>query len=231
MVKRRRFVLLLCIGILCLSGCQSKEEKHQAEIMEAFESMGTEYEQVIMSVLSGSWKVSDSEDIYEFTKEGTGNISGKEFTYSCGFNEEHDMMLQMIMGDTQEKLNFFVSNDETGYGLYFEPAGKDEGIHLLQSDIKLLEITDERAAFFVGEWADKSDNRYIFHEDFSMVVKGSERTSEGTYSVAIRDDVPFLMLALDSNMLEFKYELLEDKTTVQLQAPGTDIVHTWMKKQ
>ena len=196
MVKRRLFVLLLCIGILYPLGCQSREEKHQEEIMEAFETMGTEYEQLLMSALSKSWTVSDSEDIYEFTKEGTGNVSGAEFTYSCGLNEEHDFMLQMVMKDTEEKLNFFVSTDETGYGLYFKLAGQDKVIHLIQSDIELLEITDERAAFFVGEWADKSDNRYIFHEDFSMVVKGSERTSEGTYSVAIRADAPFLMLSL-----------------------------------
>jgi len=229
MMKKRLFVLV-CIGILCFTGCQSSEEKRQAEIMESFESMGVEYEAVIMTVLSKSWKVTDSEDIYEFTKEGTGNLSGKEFTYTCGFSDDHDIMLQIIMNDTEEKLNYFVSTDETGYGLYIESPENGKVIHLLQSNVELLDITDERAEFFVGEWADKGDNRYVLREDFTMVIKGAERETEGTYSVAIRDDKPVLMLVFGSNTLEFEYELLKDQTTVKLQAPGTDNVHTWIKK-
>lgn len=103
-------------------------------------------------------------------------------------------------------------------------------MHLIPSNVELLDITDERAAFFVGEWADKSDNRYVFREDFTMVIKSSDSETEGTYSVVIRDDVPLLTLVFGSNTLEFEYELLKDQTTVKLQAPGTDTVHTWIKK-
>ena len=35
-MKKRLFVLLAA-GMLCLTGCQSAEEKQQAEMMEAFE--------------------------------------------------------------------------------------------------------------------------------------------------------------------------------------------------
>lgn len=228
---KKRLLILLCIGVLCLTGCQSEEEKRQAEIMEAFEEMGVDHNEVVMSVLSKSWKVLGTEDTYEFTKEGTGNVSGVEFTYTCGFNEDNDIMLQIMREDTDvEELNYFVSSDDTGHGIYVEPAMGGETMHLIPSNVELLDITDERAAFFVGEWADKSDNRYVFREDFTMVIKSSDSETEGTYSVVIRDDVPLLTLVFGSNTLEFEYELLKDQTTVKLQAPGTDTVHTWIKK-
>ena len=79
---KKRLLVLLCIGILGLTGCQSKEEQRKAELMESFENMGVEHNEVIMSVLSKSWKVNGSEDTYEFTKEGAGNASGASFTYT-----------------------------------------------------------------------------------------------------------------------------------------------------
>lgn len=227
---KKRLFILLCIGILCLTGCQSEEEKKQAEVMEAFESMGVEHNEVIMSVLSKSWNVLDKEESYEFTKEGTGNASGEGFTYTCGFNDDNQIMLQLTMDETGEEKNYFVSSDTTGQGIYLKPAVEGDTMHLLPSNVELLDVADERASFFVGEWADKSDNRYVLNEDSTMVIQSSDGETEGTYSVAIRDDIPLLTLVFGSNTLEFEYELLEDGTTVNLQAPGTDNVHTWIKK-
>lgn len=224
---KKRLFILLAAGILCLTGCQSAEEKQQAELMEAFEEMGVEHNEVIMSVLSKEWKVLDGEDIYEFTKEGTGTVSGETFTYSCGFNEDNDIMLQMTMDETGEEYHYFVSADDTGHGLFFESV-EGENMHLLLANVELLEMTDERAKKMIGEWADKSDNRYVFEEDRTMMIKGSSET-EGTYSVVIRDGMPVLTLVFGSNTLEFEYEFVED-TIIDLCAPGTETVHTWIKK-
>ena len=89
---KKRLLVLVLAGVLCLTGCQSAEEKQQAQMMEAFEKMGVEHNEVIMSVLSKEWKVLGGETTYEFTKEGTGNITGDTFTYSCGFDEENDKL-------------------------------------------------------------------------------------------------------------------------------------------
>ena len=224
---KKRVLVLLMAGILCLTGCQSAQEKQQAEMMEAFEQMGVEHNEVIMSVLSKEWKVLDGNDTYEFTKEGTGTLSGETFTYSCGFNEENDIMLQITMDETAEEYNYFVSADTTGHGLVLEPV-EGEDLHLLLANVELLEMTDERAQKIVGEWADKSDNRYVFAEDRTMVIKGASET-EGTYSVVLRDGTPLLTLVFGSNTLEFEYEFVND-TAMDLQAPGTETVHTWIKK-
>lgn len=225
---KKRLLVLLMAGILGLTGCQSAEEKKQAEMMEAFEQMGVEHNEVIMSVLSKEWKVLGGEDTYEFTKEGTGNISGEEFKYSCGFNEENDIMLQITMNETEEELHYFVSADDTGHGLFFENV-EGETMQLLLANVELLDMEDERAKALVGEWADKSDNRYILEEDRKLVIKGSDSEKTGTYSVVIRDEMTLLTLVIGSNTLEFEYEFASD-TAVDLHAPGTETVHTWIKK-
>lgn len=225
---KRRWMVLLLAGLLCLTGCRSAEEKKQNELMEAFEQMGVEHNEVIMAVLSKDWNVLDSEDTYTFTKEGTGNVSGEEFTYSCGFNEENDIMLQIVMDETEEEFHYLVSADDTGHGLYLESVTEDVTQHLILSNVKLLDVKEEAAAL-IGEWADKSDNRYILNDDETMVIKSADSEKEGTYSVAERDGIPLLTLVFGSNTLEFEYELLDD-TTLRLCAPGTETLHTWIKK-
>ena len=225
---KKRLLVLLMAGILGLTGCQSAEEKKQAEMMEAFEQMGVEHNEVIMSVLSKKWKVLGGKDTYEFTKEGTGNLSGEEFKYSCGFNEENDIMLQITMNETEKELNYFVSADDTGHGLFLETVD-GERMQLLLANVELLDMKDERAKLIVGEWADKSDNRYVFEEDRKLVIKGSDSEKEGSYSVVIRDEIPLLTLVIGSNTLEFEYEFVNE-SAMDLCAPGTETVHTWIKK-
>ena len=225
---KKRWMLLLIAGMLCLTGCQSAEEKKQAEMMEAFEQIGVEHNEVIMSVLSKEWNVLDSEETYTFTKEGTGNVSGEEFTYSCGFNEENDIMLQITMNETEEEFHYFVSADHTGQGLYFDAVTEDVTKHLILSNVELLDAKED-APLVIGEWADKSDNRYVLNDDMTMVIKSADSEKEGTYSVSLKDEVPLLTLVFGSNTLEFVYEVL-DENTLQLCAPGTETVHTWIKK-
>lgn len=225
---KNRWLILLMAGIFCLTGCQSAEEKQRTAIQEAFEQMGVEHNEVIMAVLSKEWKVLNSEATYEFTKEGTGNISGETLTYSCGFCEENDIMLQIKMDENGEEFCYFVSADDTGHGLYLKPVQEEEKTHLILANVELLDIKKE-ASVFIGEWSDKSDNRYMLNDDGTMTIRGADSEKEGTYSVARRDGVELLTLVFGSNTLEFAYEFL-DETTVRLCAPGTEIIHTWVKK-
>ena len=228
---KKRLLALLFVGILCMTGCQSKEEAKREALMKAFENIGMEHSAVIMNVLSKEWNVVDGEDTYEFTKEGTGDISGDTFTYSCGFDEENNIALKIVMDGTEEEKYYYVSTDDTGYGLYLDQAGEDD-VYLFQNNVELIDLSDERAAAIIGEWADKSDNRYIFNEDSTMLIKGSQSETEGTFSVVEwkEDGSLLLTLVFGSDTMEFNYEFLSDGVTVQLCRPGTDIIHTWIKK-
>ena len=228
---KKRLLALLFAGILCMTGCQSEEEAKREALMEAFENIGMEHSAVIMNVLSKEWNVVDGEDTYEFTKEGTGDISGDTFTYSCGFDEENNIALKIVMDGTEEEKYYYVSTDDTGYGLHLDQAGEDD-VYLFQNNVELIDLSDERAAAIIGEWADKSYNRYIFNEDSTMLIKGSQSETEGTFSVVEwkEDGSLLLTLVFGSDTMEFNYEFLSDGVTVQLCRPGTDIIHTWIKK-
>lgn len=229
---KKKLLALLFVGILALTGCQSEEQEKTDKLMEAFESIGMEHSAVIMNVLSKEWVEAETNETYVFTKEGTGNISGDTFTYSCGFDEENNIALKIVMDESKEEKYYYVSTDDTGYGLHLDLAGEKEDVYILQNNVEFIDIKDERAAAIVGEWADKSDNRYIFNEDYTMLIKGSLSETEGTYSVVEwkEDGSLLLTLVFGGDTMEFNYEFLSDGVTVQLCRPGTDIVHTWIKK-
>ena len=227
---KNRLLIVLLAGVMALTGCQSAEETQKEKLMEAFENIGMEHSTVIMNVLSKEWIQVDGEAVYVFTKEGTGNISGKEFTYSCGFDEENNIVLKMTMDDTEEEKYYYVSTDDTGYGLNLDEAG-EEDVYLFQNNVELLSLADERAAGVIGEWADKGDNRYILNEDCTMLIKGSQSETEGTFSVVeVKEDGSLLLtLVFGSDTMEFNFEFLSDGS-MQLCRPGTETVHTWIRK-
>lgn len=229
---KKRLLVLFFAGVLTVIGCRSAEEAEKEKMIEAFESIGMEHSTVIMNVLSKEWVEVDGEDTYVFTTEGTGDISGDTFTYSCGFDEENNIALKIIMDETAEEKYYYVSTDDTGYGLNLDLAGHEEDVYLLQSNVELIGLTDERASAVLGEWADKSDNRYIFNEDSTMLIKGSQSETEGTFSVVEwkEDGSLLLTLVFGSDTMEFNYEFLDDGDTMKLCRPGTDVVHTWIKK-
>lgn len=230
-IMKKKLLTLLFVGVLVLTGCQSTEEAQKEKILKAFENIGMEHSAVIMNVLSKEWVEVNGEDFYVFTKEGTGEISGESFTYSCGFDEEYNIALKMIMDDTKEEKYYYVTTDDTGYGLNLDMAGENEDIYLFQNNVELLELTDERASEVIGEWADKGDNRYILNEDGTMLIKGSQSETEGTFSVVeVKEDGSLLLtLVFGSDTMEFNYEFLKDGS-MQLCRPGTDIIHTWIRK-
>ena len=103
---------------------------------------------------------------------------------------------------------------------------------MIQNNVEIIEISNERAAAVVGEWADKSDNRYILNDDNTMLIKGSQSETEGTFSVVeLKEDGSLLLtLVFGSDTMEFNFEFLDDGNTMKLCRPGTDIIHTWIKK-
>ena len=229
---KKKLLALLFVGILCLTGCQNTEKAQKEALMEMFESIGMEHSAVIMNVLSKEWVEVDGDAMYVFTKEGTGDISGDTFTYTCGFDEENNIALKIVMDETKEESYYYISTDDTGYGLHLDLVGEKEDVYLLQNNIELLAYDDERAIGVVGEWADKSDNRYIFNEDGTMLIKGSLSETEGTYSVVEwkEDGSLLLTLVFGGDSMEFNFEFLSDDVTMQLCRPGTDVVHTWIRK-
>ncbi len=228
-MKKRLFSFLIMM-VLCLTGCSDTEETQKQEIAEAFENIGVAHETVVRNILSKKWNVRGSETTYEFTKEGTGHVSGEAFTYESGFDENNQIMVKMMMGESGEICCYHVYSDDTGHGLVFESASDGKEIQLINADVLFLDFTDERAASLVGEWADKSDNRYIFNDDFSMLIKGKKSDTEGTYSVVIKEEQLLLTLVFEGNALEYAFELSENGNSVNLKVQGTDAVHTWVRK-
>lgn len=222
---------LFFLGLICaifLTGCGDTAETEA--MADAFERMNREYSTVICNVLSKEWTEIQSDEIYLFTKEGEGTISGQSFSYYCGFDEKNQILLKIVMDETMEEDYYYVSVDETGYGLYLDGPGKDQDLYLMQSNVEVLNLADERAEGVLGEWKDQNDHRYIFRENGTMTVKGSAGDSDGTFStVRWKEDGSLrLMLVTGSNAMDFQYEF-SDADTLQLCRPGEETVHTWVR--
>lgn len=229
---------LFFLGLICavsLTGCGDSaetEEKERAAMADAFDRMDREYSVVISNVLSKEWTETQSDEIYLFTKEGEGTVSGQSFSYFCGFDEDNQILLKIVMDETEEEDYYYVSVDETGYGLYLDGPGKDQDLYLMQNNVEVLDLADECVKDVIGEWKDQNDHRYIFRKNGTLQVKGSAGDSEGTFS-AVRwkeDGSLRLMLLTGSNGMDFQYEFL-DVDTLQLCRPGEDTVHTWERVQ
>lgn len=95
----------------------------------------------------------------------------------------------------------------------------------------LLEMTDARAADIPGEWADKSDNRYILNKDRTLrMISKSGTETEGAYSLSEKkgeEGKLLLTMVFDGSVLDFQYELSEDGNTLTLSTP--DVSHVWTK--
>lgn len=239
---KKRYLFFLLSSVLCLAGCRHTTEDAEAEkkietiekeeLTEDFDTMDREFSSVIANVLSKEWTEAESQDAYVFEQDGTGSVSGASFSYYCGFSEENEILLKLVMDDTEEERFYKVSVDATGYGLELDGPGSKNDLYLLQDNVEILEFSDERAEDILGEWKDKSDNEYIFREDGTMTIKGSERESEGTFSVVIWKEDGSILLTLVSggNSLEYEYEF-SDHDTLKLWRKGLEEIHTWVRVQ
>ena len=229
---KKRLLALLFVGILALTGCQSEAEKEKEAFQKAFETVDTKYSDAIKTVLANEWAEVDGEAMYVFATDGTGSIDGKTFTYTCGFDAENKIAMEVVMDETKAEEYFYVSTDNTGYGLNLDVVGSEEDVYLMRTNVNVLESSDERVAAIVGEWADKSDNRYVFNADGTMVIKGSESDTEGFFSlVEMKEDGSlFFNLLFAGDIMDFYYAMSDDGNTMTLCRPGTDVIHTWTRK-
>ena len=162
--------------------------------------------------------------------DGTGTKNEEPFTFECGFDEDNNITLEITLDSADESELYALSSDETGYGLDLASLNNGEDIRLVPADLEFLDMEDERAAGIVGEWKDESGNSYVFGEDNSVTVKGSDQDTEGTFSV-VQDAEGMLLLKLvvPGGSLEFAYTLTEDKSQIELCSPGSDVVHVWTR--
>lgn len=239
MKMKKQMMILLLIGTFALGGCgsaqanretQGTEPQKAAEAVEIPDSMKISYDSIVVSVLSKEWTAADSEERYTFTKEATGDLSGEPFTYTCGLDEDGRIFLQMVMAESEETKNYCVTTDTTGYGLYLEPTDGGERIYIIQSNVRILDVQEERVQGLLGSWTDKSDNCYTFREDGTLTIEGSSGKNEGTYSVAETEEGTILKMLFGGNELDLTYEFDEEGEWLELCAPGSDTVHRWTKQ-
>lgn len=239
MKQRYLFFVLGCV--LCLGGCNRTDDMEaqekietieKVELEEAFDALDREFSSVIANVLSKEWIETESQEMYVFEKDGTGSISGVPFSYECGFSEKNEILLKLNMDDTEEERFYKVSVDTTGYGLELDGPGTRNDLYLLQDQVEFLEFSEERTKDILGTWKDQGENEYILREDGTMTVKGSERESEGTFSIVIwkEDGSIFLTLVSGGNVLQYEYEFL-DQDTLKLWRKGSEEAHTWVRVQ
>lgn len=236
MIMKKRVCILLLTSAFFVCGCENTEELQNAEnaekeqMRDSFDRMDREFSVIISNVLSKEWIEKESNEIYVFSADGDGSVSGADFSYYCGFDEKNDIILKIVMDDTAKEAYYYVSTDETGYGLYLDGPGTENDLYLMQNNIELFDLSDEQTQKILGEWSDQNDHRYIFKKDGTMLVKGTERDSEGTFRIARYKETGevYLMLVTGSNSMEFQYEFVNEDT-LELCRPGTDTVHTWEK--
>lgn len=238
---KKRYLCLVLSVILSLGGCTHTGDMKDAERIErmekealedAFDTMDREFSTIIANVLSKEWTEAGSQESYMFEKDGTGSVSGTQFSYFCGFSEENEILLKLVMDDTEEEYFYRVSVDQTGYGLELDGPGTQNDLYLLQDNVEFLDYTEERVKGILGSWKDQSDNEYVFRENGTMIVKSAEREREGTFRVVVWKEDGSILLTLVSggNVLEYEYEF-SAKDTLQLWRKGTEEIHTWVKVQ
>lgn len=242
----RRKVLFAALTVAlaagyCLAGCSDEKkagkpttEKVDEFANEAKDSLGDNVSlpsESVTKVISDTWKVPGTEEVYVLNTDGTGTKDGSPFTFECGFDDENNITLHITMEDTGDETLYAISTDETGYGIDLTSLDGGEDLRFLPADLEFLDIADERAAGILGEWSDESGNRYIFDEDNKVTIKSSAGDTEGTFSV-VADGAGdlFFRIAVEGGSLEYRYTLSEDAAKMDLVSPGTDIVHRWTKE-
>ncbi len=237
---RKKLVLIAAAAVLCLSGCseekragKSTTEKVDEFANDAKDSLGDNVSlpsESVTKAVSDTWIVSGTDEIYVLNEDGTGTKDGSPFTFECGFDDENNITLRIIMDDTEEEALYALSTDITGYGIDLTSLDGGEDLRFLPEDLEFLDLDDGRAAGLLGEWADASGNRYLFDDDGKVTIKSAGGDTEGTFSVVADEKGKlFFRIVVEGGSLEYEYTLNEDATKMDLVSPGTDVVHSWTK--
>lgn len=237
---KKRFLILVLAAVFCVTGCGDKNEpaKSKTEEVDKYaQEAGENGEQgliapseAVKNLLIKTWNVDGGNDVYTMKADGTGTKNEDPFTFECGFDEDNNITLEITLDGSDDSELYAISSDYTGYGLNLASLNGDGDIRLVPADLEFLEMTDQRTEGILGEWADESGNEYVFKDDNTLTIKGSDGDTEGTYSAVQNAEGTLLLnLVVPGGSLEFAYTLSDDQTQIELCSPGTDVVHVWTK--
>lgn len=212
-----------------------KETDDTAGVSDVLGDMTIDYSEAVAAVISRSWNVEGEEETYTFSPDGSGehglNEEKEAFRYTCGFDEENNILVQIMTGDLEE--TYQISTDETGYGLYMEAASKGgEKKLLLPAGLKILDINDKRVSDILGIWKDDSGNRYEFTEDGKFRILTSEN-NDGTFSAAEKEggEVQEVCILVAGGTLKYEYRLQDEGKTLELYSRDAESFYYWHREE
>ena len=228
-------------AVFCLSSCGKDEKKAGDSATEKVDEMASQVQESVDGVdlpsesvtkaVSNTWIVPDTGEIFILQTDGTGSRDGVPFTFECGFDDENNITLKIMMDDGSAENLYAISTDSTGYGMDLTALDGGADLKFLPEDLEFLSTDDARIADLVGTWADENGNEYVFGSDGSLLIRSSDGETEGTFSaVADAKDGLFFRIVVEGGSLEYGFELSDDGNTLDLASPGTDVIHTWTKK-
>lgn len=238
---KKVFMIIMLTVSLGLSAC-GKEEKPGASATEEVDKFASELKdkvgdsvslpsETVAKAIAKTWRVLETGDIYTMKTDGTGLRNDAPFIFECGFDEDKNITLQIEMEDTDEEELYAITTDTTGYGIILTSLKGEGKLSLLPADMEFLEMTDDRAAGLLGEWADESGNKYLFENNMEITIAGSDSEMKGTYSAVENAEGKLLLnMVVSGGTLEFEYTLAEDGAAMELQSPGTEKIHHWTKQ-
>ncbi len=237
---KKALLTLMLAAVLCIPGC-SGDKKPSASTTKEVDQFANDMKEKagngiispsesVTKAISKKWNVIENDDVYVLETDGTGSKNGEDFTFECGFDEDNHITLRIKLDQDKEEL-YAITTDTTGYGINLASLNGGKDISLLPADLEFLDMSDERAAAILGEWADESGNKYLFEKDFKMEIKGSDENTKGTYSVVTNAEGKTLLnLVVSGGTLEFEFTLNDGNGEMELKSPGTDTVHHWTKQ-
>lgn len=239
-MKKIGLVLLLAI-VLCIPGCGGKEkagtsntkevDKYASKLKESVGEGVSLPSESVTKVLAKTWNVVGGEDVYVMETDGTGSKNDETFTFESGFDDENHITLKIKMDESEKEELYSISTDTTGYGINLASLSGGKDLYLFPADLEVLQMSDERAAGMIGEWADESGNKYTFDKNGKMKIAGSKSDSEGTYSIVENAEGTLLLnIVVSGGSLEYAYTLDKENTVMELCSPGTETVHQWTKQ-
>lgn len=242
-MMKKKILLLMAVtaAVFCLSSCGKDEKKAGDSATEKVDEMASQVQESVDGVdlpsesvtkaVSNTWIVPDTGEIFILQTDGTGSRDGAPFTFECGFDDENNITLKIMMDDGSAENLYAISTDSTGYGMDLTALDGGADLKFLPEDLEFLSTDDARIADLVGTWADESGNEYVFGSDGSLLIRSSDGETEGTFSaVADAKDGLFFRIVVEGGSLEYGFELSDDGNTLDLASPGTDVIHTWTKK-
>ena len=242
-MMKKKILLLMAVtaAAFCLSSCGKDEKKAGDSATEKVDEMASQVQESVDGVdlpsesvtkaVSNTWIVPDTGEIFILQTDGTGSRDGAPFTFECGFDDENNITLKIMMDDGSAENLYAISTDSTGYGMDLAALDGGADLKFLPEDLEFLSTDDERIADLIGTWTDESGNEYVFGSDGSLLIRSSDGETEGAFSaVADAKDGLFFRIVVEGGSLEYGFELSDDGNTLDLASPGTDVIHTWTKK-